>query len=128
MANEALHKVWRARLKSFARSKQTIRAWCAQHDVPVHQFNYWRRQLAVSPQQAKPSDGNWLAVAVVPEPTVIPSAPAIPTSPGGIAIRVGAAIIEVQHDFDGALLRAVVHALEDAPSGESAHSGESAPC
>jgi len=122
MANEASLKVWRARLKSFARSKQTIRAWCAQHDVPVHQFNYWRGQLAVSPQQSKASHDtklpgdHWLAV--VPEPTVATAA--TPTTSGGIAIRVGAATIEVQHNFDGALLRAVVHALEGAPSLESA--------
>jgi hypothetical protein len=119
MANEALQKVWRARLKSFGQSKQTIRAWCAQHDVPVHQFNYWRRQLAVSPQQskpfddAKPSNDNWLAVAVAPEPTIVPAA--IPTTSGGVAIRMGEAVIEVSRGFDGALLRAVVHALESAP-------------
>jgi hypothetical protein len=121
MANAALQKVWRGRLKSYAQSKQTVRAWCAQHDVPVHQFNYWRRQLSVSSLQSKPSDDKWLALAVSPEPTAVPKPTVVPTSgrlpvaPGGVAIRMGEAVIEVSPGFDGDLLRAVVQALESAP-------------
>jgi hypothetical protein len=40
-------------------------------------------------------------MAVIPE-----------TAPGGIAIRVGGAMIEVQPGFDAALLRAIVRTLE----------------
>jgi hypothetical protein len=127
MGNEALREQWRARLKLFARSKQTVSVWCAQHDVSVHQFYYWRRRLEEATLQpakatsAKATSGdNWLAVAVVPDVAVMPEAsagppPAGPPSAGGVTIRVGAATIEVSPGFDRALLRTVVQALESAP-------------
>jgi hypothetical protein len=115
MGNKALQEQWRARLKKFARSRQSVRAWCAQQDVPVHQFYYWRRRLADA-APARPSAGdNWVAMEIVPEATVLPPAATTETTPGGVAIRVGAATIEVQAGFDQAVLRAVVQALESAP-------------
>jgi len=106
MVNAVLHEEWRARLESFSQAGKTVSAWCAEQEIPVHQFHYWRRRLAdlsTPPEGPAPHDG-WLAVAVVPE-----------SAPGGVTIRVGGAAIEVHPGFDVALLRAVVQALGSAP-------------
>ena len=102
MVKGALEAEWRGRMESFARAGKSVRAWCTEHEIPEHQFHYWRRRL--TEVSAKRASGGWLTMAVVPE-----------AAPGGIAIRVGRAMIEVQHGFDEALLRAVVHALENRP-------------
>lgn len=113
MADKALEKAWRARLKAFSRSRQSVRGWCAEHDIPVHQFHYWRRRLADdAPRQPQP-DNNWVAVVVTPEAPPVPDASG--DRSGGVTIRMGQATIEVSLGFDPALLRAVVQSLESAP-------------
>jgi transposase len=37
---------WRRRLRDQAKSGQSVRAWCRQHDVTETGFYWWRRELA----------------------------------------------------------------------------------
>jgi hypothetical protein len=107
MASEGLRELWRERLDSFTRSGQSVRAWCAEQEIPEHQFHYWRRRLT---EESPTSPGaGWVAMAVVPA-----------SVPGGVAIRMGRALVEVQPGFDAGLLRAVVRALEPMLGAESA--------
>ena len=109
MSKEGLRELWRDRLDSFLRGGKSVRAWCAEQEIPEHQFHYWRRRLT---EVSTTSQGaGWAAMAVLPE-----------SAPGGVAIRMGRALIEVQPGFDAGLLRAVVDALEPT------HGAESAPC
>ena len=105
MVNEVLHEQWRGRLASFASEGKTVRAWCAEHEIPVHRFHYWRRRL----KGPEPPRADWMAVAVMPESTR-----------GGITVRIAGAAIEVHPGFDGALLRAVVTALQSVPGAGNA--------
>ena len=102
MSKAGLREQWQERLESFARDGKSVRAWCAERGIAEHQFHYWRRRLSEGP--AKSQGTGWVALAVVPE-----------RAPGGVAIRVGRAMIEVRPDFDAGLLRAVVRALESGP-------------
>ena len=102
MSREGLRRQWQKRMRSFARSGLSQRAWCEREGIGLAQFGYWRRRLA---KRAAPDidEGFWCPVELVPEPS---------PRTNGIAVRVGKVCIEVQPDFDGDLLRAVVQALE----------------
>ncbi len=102
MLKSELREQWRGRLESFSRAGKSVRAWCAEHEISEHQFHYWRRRLREA--SSKSQGSGWVAMKIVPE-----------RAPGGIAIRVGRAVIEVQHGFDEVLLRAVIRALEHEP-------------
>ena len=102
-AREELAQEWRERLQDFAESEMTVEAWCNFNHVTIHQYYYWRRRLATA-KTDKATKGSWIAVSVVDTPT-------IPTTPGGVTIRIAGAAIEVTAGFDPGMLRAVVRAL-----------------
>ncbi|MCY9663670.1 IS66 family insertion sequence element accessory protein TnpB [Paenibacillus alginolyticus] len=95
-----LQEIWTARIAAYRASGQTMKAWCAEHDLTLHQLKYWlykaQRQV-----QSVPSATAFRPVAVT----------------GGIAateslwIHVGAARIDVRSGFEPKLLRDVVAAL-----------------
>lgn len=41
----ALERAWRDRVRRFGRSGLTIREFCEQENLAVHQFSWWRREL-----------------------------------------------------------------------------------
>jgi hypothetical protein len=40
-----LERAWRDRLRRFERSELTVREFCEQEGLVVHQFSWWRREL-----------------------------------------------------------------------------------
>lgn len=40
----ALERAWRGRMWRFERSEPTIREFCEQENLAVHQFSWWRRE------------------------------------------------------------------------------------
>ena len=99
MVKQELEAKWRERFDSFARDGKSVREWCAAHEIPPHQFHYWRRRLKDS--DAPKRSGDWLALDVLPF-----------DGRDGIVVRVGHAEIDIRLGFDASLLRAVVRALE----------------
>jgi hypothetical protein len=112
--------LWRRLLSSVVPGAMTVRQWCDEQGVTLHQYYYWRRRVAAVADEktaegrpSSPRVQSWLAVEVL-EPAPIP-APC-----GGVTVRVtlegypGAAI-ELQPGFDPTMLRAVVHALVVGP-------------
>src|SRR5437879_1605864 len=102
-AREELAQEWRERLQDFAESEMTVQAWCNFNRVSLHQYYYWSRRLAAADTK-QPTNGHWLAVNLMDTPPV-------PTTPGGVTIRIAGAAIEVTPGFDPGMLRAVVRAL-----------------
>jgi hypothetical protein len=41
----ALERAWRDRVRRFERSGLTVREFCEQENLAVHQFFWWRREL-----------------------------------------------------------------------------------
>jgi len=115
MAKEAVQEQWRKRLAQFSASGQTQTQWCREHGLPVHQLTYWRSRLAAragAVQKLGRSDQgtSWCGVRVV---DAAPDSSAAQSSPRAtLTVRAGGASIEVGADFDAALLRAVVQALQ----------------
>lgn len=78
---------WRATLAEFARSGQSVRAFCRQRGLHEKRFFTWRRTLGLSPvvrtnPDARPAAPGFVPVRVVPDPT------AEVTLPGGVTVRV----------------------------------------
>ena len=48
-AKQKLHSAklahWTALFKEQASSGLTVKAWCMEHDVSIHTYNYWKHQL-----------------------------------------------------------------------------------
>ena len=103
MTRACLAQKWRERLDDFAESEMTVKEWCRFHRYSTHQYYYWRRRIAAADAKPQPK-GGWLAVNVVDTPPVH-------TAPGGVTVRIAGAAIELNPDFDPAMLRAVVKAL-----------------
>ena len=111
-------RAWRDRLAKFAASGLTIKAFCAQEGLAIHQFSWWRRELkhrdgraartkkkqADSSPRATPETNQNRFVAVdVTEPEPTGSLEIILTDPPRIAVTPG---------FDSQLLLDVLRVLE----------------
>ncbi len=97
-----LRKEWEQRLSAFRASGQAPAAWCAAHNLNLHQMRYWLRKSASA---ASPSceATRWLALEVENmEPQKFQAT---------LLIRVGKATIEISSGFDPNLLAAAVQSL-----------------
>jgi hypothetical protein len=101
MTRAALRAEWQTRLTDYYHSGLSATAWCAAHDVKLHQLQYWTRRLAL-PEAGAPADLQWAPMTVVGE---------APSADDGLQLRVGPATLTVRPGFDPALLVAVVRAL-----------------
>jgi hypothetical protein len=106
MTREELREEWRGRLDHFVESGLSQRQWCAENGVPLHRLAYWRGQLRQQGTTNPKHIPGWCPIDVVSGQC---------NSDSGVTIRVGAAAIGVRSGFDAGVLRAVVHALGDAP-------------
>lgn len=94
-----LQAIWSERIKAYQASGQTMKAWCAEQNLTVHQLKYWLYKAQRQPQTFSTTTFRPVAVA----------------SPSGIIeclhVQVGVARIEVRPGFEPELLRDVVAAL-----------------
>jgi hypothetical protein len=101
MIDNALYETWRKRLEGFEPSGMSARDWCEQAGITLDRFYFWRRRLRTAGQQPAPPSNGWATLKLAnPNPA--------------IAVRVGAATIDVPVGFDPVHLRAIVQALEPA--------------
>ena len=106
----AMHKEWEERISEFQSSGQTRRVWCeANHNVSVHQFQYWFGKLSRLESMTRPQlRGPWTQIQV--EETVQGGGTRIQSS---LSVRIGPAVIEVQDGYSPALLLDVVKVLQE---------------
>jgi len=91
---EANERLWAQRVADYQASGLSQPQWAAAHGVGVRQLKYWIHKFRTTGDAAP----TWVACAE--------SDPA-----PGLTVRVGAAEIRVERDFDPRLLQAVVRAL-----------------
>jgi hypothetical protein len=93
MGKHRSESFWRDHLARFENSGLNRAAYCRQHRLATHSFDYWRRRLAGSTARA-------LVPVVVAEPAVV----------SGLQVQVGAARLSLPASTDpiwlGQLLRA----------------------
>ncbi|MGG4345112.1 IS66 family insertion sequence element accessory protein TnpA [Paenibacillus lautus] len=98
---ETLQEIWENRIAAYQESGQTMKAWCAEQNLTVHQLKYW---LSKAQRQHSPAatSTTFRAVAV--------TAPEAESA--SLWVKVGSARIAVRPGFEPQLLRDVVAALE----------------
>lgn len=74
---QVLHKArlseWTARFQEQSKSGLTVKDWCAQNQLSIHSYHYWKRQLKSAYLDAMPD-----IVPLLPQP--LPPAPAVSVS------------------------------------------------
>jgi hypothetical protein len=96
-----LHELWTERIRAYEASGQTMKAWCTEHNLTLHQLKYWLYKAQRQEQ----------AVSVT---TFLPVTVARPSGTDAmefLQIQVGVARIDVRPGFEPGLLRDVVAAL-----------------
>jgi hypothetical protein len=93
-----LQEVWTKRITAYQTSGQTMKAWCAEQELTVHQLKYW---LYKDQKQTQTGTTTFRPVTV--------NRHSAPTK--ALQIQVGMARIEVRPGFEPGLLRDVVAAL-----------------
>lgn len=97
MTKEERRIYWADRVAEFKASGQSVPAWCAAHDVKVHQMRYWLKRNKLASAEKTPS---WLPLDL---------------SDAGLQnallVRVGGVAVEVRPGFDPKLLLDVVKTL-----------------
>ena len=96
-----LQALWSERIEAYQSSGLTMKAWCAEQNLTIHQLKYW---LYKAQRQGRKQDRT--ASATTFRPVTISSQAAAPHS-----LQIGAARIEVRSGFEPELLRYVVAAL-----------------
>jgi len=94
-------ELWRKRFADFDSAKMPVHEWCDRRGVSEHSYYYWRRKVR---ETSSPDAGQWLAVQVAENEPASKSC--------GVAIRLGAAVIELERGFDITTLSQVVKVLE----------------
>lgn len=100
-----LRKLWEARVKEFLASGQTRAHWCANHQLKIHQLQYWIKKFRSTPCSTPSTShaNNWLS-AEWKEENIAPSC-------APLQLRYGQATLDIQPGFDPELLKKVVQVL-----------------
>jgi hypothetical protein len=97
-----LQALWTERIKAYQASGQTMKAWCTEHNLTLHQLKYWLYKA--QRQEQTGSATTFRPVAVV--------SPSGTSAMESLQIQVGVARIDVRPGFEPGLLRDVVAALK----------------
>ncbi|WP_443217540.1 IS66 family insertion sequence element accessory protein TnpA [Sporolactobacillus sp. CQH2019] len=100
MTRAELHTLWKKRMSDFEASKLTGTQWCADQEIPLSQFRYWRRKLRSTRDAASSSRPSWMAVDL-----------AVQEKADMLFIYLGPAKIELHAGFDPDLFADAVRVL-----------------
>ncbi|RYL87283.1 hypothetical protein EWI07_14425 [Sporolactobacillus sp. THM7-4] len=99
MTRAELQELWQKRMNDFEASHLNGIQWCANQNIPLSQFRYWRRKLRLTTQRSYSKD-RWMSVDLADQAQQNP-----------LLIQLGAAKIEVYPGFNPDLLADVVRVL-----------------
>ena len=91
-------KYWSQKVSEFKTSGKSKEEWCKKQGISHRQFNYWLRQFPV-----KEAPTQWMPVEIKVEANK-------PDTP--LAVKIGAATVEVQPGFDKNHLSDVLKVLK----------------
>ncbi len=99
MNRETNRTKWQDIINEWAASGQTQAHWCAENDVNIHNFRYWKRCLSSKIDEMAGSDIGFVSLS----PTIKPNK--------AVTVRIGSAAIEVDESVNLSLLEDVVKVL-----------------
>ncbi|BBN97854.1 IS66 family insertion sequence element accessory protein TnpA [Sporolactobacillus terrae] len=100
MTRAELQELWQERINDFEASHLNGIQWCANHNISLSQFRYWRRKLCLTAPQASRSKDRWVSVDLTDSARQNP-----------LLIQLGTMKIEVHPGFNPDLLADVVRVL-----------------
>lgn len=99
MNREENRAKWQDIINEQTASDQTQARWCAENDINIHNFRYWKSRLSSENEEMAGSDFGFVSL----RPTIKPSK--------AVTIRIGSAAIEVDDAVNLSLLENVVKVL-----------------
>lgn len=124
--NQTLHQIklqqWASRFQEQASSGLTVKAWCAENDITIHTYNYWKHKLKQEYVEASLTEQHAIVPLTTPvtPPVLVPAKDymhmscQLHDSHNIISISIGEVVIQAaDHVSDEYLLRilkAVRHA------------------
>jgi len=95
--NEQKRRWWQKHLEAWAVSGQTQSAYCRNHELSRHQFQYWKKRLH------KPSKPSFIELHLSPEAKNKSAAP--------LRVMIGGCQVAVDRDFDPVALQQLIGVL-----------------
>ena len=109
MTHAKSRSLWQARVAEYESSGLTMRAWCERTGFRYGQLRYWLKKAR---DARKGQSQSWACVDLVDDGVSSSREPGGDVTRGpGVAIRVGAATVEVRSGFDSALLSEVLRVV-----------------
>lgn len=65
-----LRNEWAARVAAFRASGKSASAWCAEHDLKIHQLRYWLRKHSAPRMETGDAPTQWLPLNLATPPLV----------------------------------------------------------
>jgi hypothetical protein len=96
---------WKERVTSFRTSGLSMKKWCDQQGVKVHQLQYWCGKYQTL-ETSNPTKHEWASVNFINESQKL-------TKPSNLKISIGKCSIEINSEFDTKLLLEVVKVLSE---------------
>jgi transposase-like protein len=112
MKREQLTEQWRERLAGYTPELGTVSDWCKANGLSLNQYYYWRRRLQPTSAEPASSGCDWVSLSAVSDSSAKRALPS--SSSSGVAIRIGAATIDIAAGFDADVLRSVMWVLREA--------------
>lgn len=99
MKKEMNQNKWQTLLESQMTSGQTQVQWCAENNINIHNFRYWKHRLSMTQTTRRNSSVGFVSIKPAQ------------TSTNSMRITVGAAMIEVKDSVNLSLLDDVIQVL-----------------
>jgi transposase-like protein len=103
MTKAERQKEWETRIAEYRASGQSVKEWCAAHNVKPQQLWYWLRRNKTQKDAPSIKPTQWLPVEVSEGEAMDQN--------NALVVKVGVASIEVKPGFDPALLAEIVRTL-----------------
>src|SRR5919108_1530457 len=102
-------RFWRRMLRQWRQSGQSVRAFCADHDLAEPSFYAWRRTLAERDTRPQPA---FVPLQVTP-PRPTPASATLTTTAAALEVVLGRCVLRVAPGFDAVTLRQLLAVLEN---------------
>lgn len=99
MNRETNRAKWQGIINEWAASDKTQAHWCAENNVNIHNFRYWKSRLNTEIEETPKSDFGFVSL----KPSLKPGK--------AVTVRIGSATIEVDESVNLSLLEDVVKVL-----------------
>lgn len=105
---------WVETIRECRSSGQTVKAWCAEHDINTKSYYYWLKRIRDAACEALPALGENSSIVPVNIPAnAAGSGPATQSSSSQIVLRYGSVVLELRNNASATLIENTLRALHN---------------